>query len=642
MSRRGGRIVKPVKVRKPKPFVAFDGEGITREDGTHIFTLLASSVDENRFIENYDGLTTLDCLDYLVKHAELYSNGGSGYNAIFVSFTFSYDFSMILEGVTDECLKGLRKYGTVYVGGAPNRMMYKIEYIHKKILVIEVGFFLNDGAGGRKKWHGLKGRKIKIYDVLGFFQTSFVKALKTWNILTPEELALMDSMKAQRADFSKVDPDEIRRYNWSECQALVRLCDKLRDAFEHPGVDLKLASWHGAGAVANAMFKKQNVAEHLPKSECDEVRAAYFGGRIQCIRLGHFEDVYTYDIRSAYPAAMAELPHFENVEPVRVTDGIGPYDLVKVKWNTPGYVTPFPFRCGDKSIQFYSSGIGWYHACEYFAAVECLGNKAVEVLEVRRIPYDTKQRPFEWIGELYEYRKQLREAGDEANIAVKLALNSLYGKLAQKIGRKKYNQNTGMYERVPPQYRSYMLAGAITAWTRAKMFRAAMQSPDHTIMFATDGIATTEPLKLELGEELGQWEETFVPEFRIYQPGMYLKVYGENDYEGKTRSIPASAVDWDYVAAKWEELGVGAKIDFKVTQFTTYTLASKSSAFRQWYEKNKILDLYPRKGEHEWQPDDTYRLRQIPEPNGVESSLYDGGNDPEEIDVDALPWEDWV
>jgi hypothetical protein len=91
---------------------------------------------------------------------------------------------------------------------------------------------------------------------------------------------------------------------------------------------------------------------------------------------------------------------------------------------------------------------------------------------------------------------------------LKIALNSLYGKRAQRSG-------SGPYHDV-------VEAGLITAITRAQIIAAVGQNPEAVVMVATDAVFSTRPLQLDLGNGLGQWEEKPWPDLFVAQPGVYF------------------------------------------------------------------------------------------------------------------------
>src|SRR5690606_33111725 len=106
-------------------------------------------------------------------------------------------------------------------------------------------------------------------------------------------------------------------------------------------------------------------------------------------------------------------------------------------------------------------------------------------------------RPFGWVPEVYDTRSKWRAEGIGAEKVLKLGLNSIYGKAAQRIGGKRYGRPA------PPSWHQMEWAGYATARTRAELYRAALPAlaRGSAVMFATDAVVSTEPLDaLDLGE----------------------------------------------------------------------------------------------------------------------------------------------
>jgi hypothetical protein len=122
--------------------------------------------------------------------------------------------------------------------------------------------------------------------------------------------------------------------------------------------------------------------------------------------------------------------------------------------------------------------------------------------------------PFKWVQELYDYRRKLKAEGNLSHYAIKVGLNSLYGKTAQTVGSNVYH--------------SLAWAGFITSSTRVKIARAAHSTkPENIIGFATDALFTTSKLDLSLSENLGDWEEQFFESGLFFQSGVYRLVNGD-------------------------------------------------------------------------------------------------------------------
>ena len=75
---------------------------------------------------------------------------------------------------------------------------------------------------------------------------------------------------------------------------------------------------------------------------------------------------------------------------------------------------------------------------------------------------------------------------------------------------------------MPPRDASPWYAGVVTAGTRAKCVRAALNAPWNIIHFATDGIQSDAPLGVEnLDKSLGEWEMDTFSRGVYIKPGIY-------------------------------------------------------------------------------------------------------------------------
>src|SRR5450759_566717 len=83
---------------------------------------------------------------------------------------------------------------------------------------------------------------------------------------------------------------------------------------EFRSLDLFLNSWYGPGSVAHMALMQQKVDEHyVPDEELDAAlveagRRAYIGGRFETTGHGRLPFLMAYDITSAYPHAITQLP----------------------------------------------------------------------------------------------------------------------------------------------------------------------------------------------------------------------------------------------------------------------------------------------------------------------------------------------
>jgi hypothetical protein len=562
-------------VSKPAPpFIAVDGEAT--EEG---YCLLANSLGQTTTDLRPGGLHTIRCLEFLLQSPK---------PSIVCCFGLNYDVNNWLRDIPRHILQELWKTNVCYWRA------YRLEWIPGRWLAIK----------------DVDGRYIKVHEVWGFFQSSFVKALEAWGIGAPSEI---ERMKAERGSFKASQIKKVTRYCLHECSLLVELMGELRDACREAGIVPR--SWIGAGALAMALLGAQGMDDHhvydldlAPEQVVEDVvLGAYFAGRIELHRQGVFNAVKTADIRSAYPSAAHQLPSLDGAKlsrRKRLVEGPG---IWHVRWDAPEtMVAPFPVR-QKHAIYYPAKGEGWYHTVEVMTAIR-LGYP-VEVLEGYTLKRRNMEKPFKWIPGVYAKRAALKDEGHAAEKALKLALNSVYGKLAQGYG---FNSR--------PRWQNYFWAGQITATTRAKILTAASKARA-PIMIATDGIfCQSLPGNVRDGKALGAWELAGVPELFAAQAGVYQGRYTEcsacgrpaarhphkgcevyNEKETlKSRGFFAAEVDYDALREGFESEGADYIHQYKSRRFMGLGVSLTRKDFgvwRSWREETRALLLRPeRKG----------------------------------------------
>lgn len=544
-----------------KTIIAVDGEGVTRER-THYYTLLAASNGE--YIERADEITTVEALDFLTGLKK-----DTHRNYLVCGFSLNYDINMWLRDLPREAIERLLKEGKTYW------RWYVIHYKPGKT------FYVKDRRNGRA---------VTVYDVFGFYQCSFVKALKDWKVGTPDVVERIASMKEKRGEFDKVDAALVKVYCFEECELLVQLVERLIAAVNR--ADIPCSQWYGVGALASGMLKKYGAKAYMqppPLEMQTPILSAYFGGRFEIAGTGHFGAVWTYDIKSAYPSVARSLPCLAHSS-FRYSKR---YDanaraLWHCKWDVDksNRWGPFPWRTAKRQILYPLNGEGWYWSREVTAAKALYGNQ-IRIVEGYILETSCEHRPFFFIDDVYKVRRQYEAAGDFAHKALKLSLNALYGKTAQGIGGKK----------VPP-YQSYIWSGMITAGCRAQILDA-MRKCRNIISVATDGIIATEPIDLPLGKELGQWEFEKFDQCFLVQPGIYRLTTTTNGVYIKvehTRGFGSKETDFDAIERDYARNPLG-KHKYSATRFIGASAAMAHKDYgrywRKWIEQQRVINFYP-------------------------------------------------
>ena len=231
-----------------RPFWGVDGEGAGTDDkGRQPYILLAASgpgADEHRIVHR-DGaaLSVRDCLEFLLSLPP---------EPILVGFAFGYDANQIIRGIG--------KIETL------NRILHPPQGQYGPRST-----FWGDYAITWQPWQYFRvsrvdrsGRKPvvdksttrTVYDVIGFFQCSFISALEKWNIGTEQERAFIAENKVKRGDFAGLTAEMID-YCKLECRSLASLMSDFREVCI--ATDTVPKQWSGAGWIAASLLKKHGI-----------------------------------------------------------------------------------------------------------------------------------------------------------------------------------------------------------------------------------------------------------------------------------------------------------------------------------------------------------------------------------------------
>jgi DNA polymerase type B, organellar and viral len=566
---RGPRKPTPYKKEQNKwerrHIVAWDGEGANLEDGEHVYNLLANS--EGRYIRNDKGLSTFECFVFFLSE----SDPGD----INVIYGGSYDINMILRDVPKDKLLELWNDGRCFWQG------FRILWASRKKFTIQE-------IRGAKVF-----RSFVLWDVLGYFQRTFVMSCRLWL----GDLPVLDriaEMKNQRETFRVEDIEDIIQYNSEECALLVLLMIRLFSSLDE--ADLKLRRYDGAGSIAAAILAKYNIKFYkgvIPREINRVTQFAYSGGRIEAIKIGTtsgaVRSIYRYDINSAYPAATVSLPSYRGASWVRGKTWDGSNNsLVAVQWSfrneSPFY--PLWYRDNNGGISYPRQGRGIFWGVEIANLYKYYQEGVdfdVEYAYNCKIVDETK--PFAFMEELYAIRRKFAKAGSMASESLKLGYNSVYGKLVQQAGYR---------EGRIPTYHQLLWGGQITAYTRARLFDTAMQQPNSIIAFATDAIFSSVPLDVKESKKLGEWTADSFFGITMVQAGVYFLQNEDGTWGEKYRGFDKGSIDRDEIVRCWEE---GTEYEATTSRFVGLGSAIASNDFSIWrtWQNNKVraLDIRP-------------------------------------------------
>jgi hypothetical protein len=530
--------------RAARRFVGVDGEGWGKN-----YALLADSGGFH--VDNVNGLSSVQCLDFLSRLKER-----NGADAHFVGFALGYDINHWLRDFSNAAL------GELWTNGKVRWEDWWVEWAPKRWFHVK---------------HLPTGRSVRIWDSYPFFQGSFLKACADWGVAVPAEVT---EGKAARHDFGPDDLPRIIDYNRTELSTLVRLLDKLRAGMKDAGIPL--GQWYGAGAAASKLLQINRLRETVYETPREMERAvlgAYFGGHIEAGHFGRFDGpIWNGDLNSAYPNAMTIIPDLSRGRWVRTSKFVegAPFALYHVEWDhergSPYY--PLPWRDLDGAIFFPRVGRSWV----WFPEIEACRRTGwgLKILEGWVwVPTEPLRFPYAFIGEKYAARlKAGKKSG--AGLAIKLALNALYGKTAQREGH---------YGR--PTYRQFEVAGWITSFVRAKLWVFASVNLGAVISFNTDGVfvRAAGPIAPNPTEELGDFSSTVYRSIEIAEAGVYRLERQDGTWENYGRGFGKTGVPWD----EWKRAREEGRDDLSVRVERLFTLGDCIHFRRDkaWVDRDK-------------------------------------------------------
>jgi len=515
-------------------FVGVDGEGI---DGKYVL------VQDSRGGEicNLAGLSTEALFSWLLERRRALLN----INPCFVGFVTSYDVNMMLRDVDDDTLR------IVFQTDDKDFVRWRdweFLYIPRKVFKLR-----------------RDGQTFTLYDVFTFFGTSFVRACEG---MLGEVPRLILEGKIERVAFKRADLSRIKRYNALECVYLVKLCERLRDIFESQDIHIK--KWHGPGAVAEYVLGKRGMNLHteypryddnnIPRGLNEAWDCAYYGGRFETMGVGTFDNIFAYDINSAYPFALSTLTILDYAtrwkrqeKPRGFTHGFHSVYLVSWDVSKSASFGPFPWRHHSGAILYPLNGLGWHWRSEVEAACKLFPGcvKLHECWYQAESVSSVLQRE---IPRLYKLRQSLKAKKDAGEYAIKIALNSIYGKLAQRVG-------------LAP-FRCIPWAGQITAYTRALLLNAALGNEVNILAFATDSVVSRVKLNVPQGKELGQWKAEKHNRFLCLMNGFYRL----DDITTSKSALRGVGQDFDWKQAI-TSLNARQFFEYQTRAFVTHSMA---------------------------------------------------------------------
>lgn len=420
-------------------------------------------------------------------------------------------------------------------------------------------------------------RRLDIHDTGTAFTGGLLSVIEQWqpDLSSSQLEAIAWGKESRKNSFDAADITLIEQYSEAECVAHARTCRKLLDSVRDAGhIAMKPSQLFGSGSIASSALDYYNVATRKKTLTCDSMvrgltvdqipAMTYFGGLIETPVLGQIDEpVDEADINSAYPSHMLALPcmldghgRWVSRPGARLSDALsGSLGYVLASWDVQTVSTPpFLVRTREGLVRQPLTGSRiWVTLPEYETAAQRFPDALVAHHVVFYVPECECPNPLAFLADLYDRRADIKaqmelcERGGPAwlllncqQMAIKLVINSIYGKFAQR--RPALGRFTNMH-----------YASHITGCTRAQVRRESWLREDQggTIVYThTDSVLSIGGTPMDGGNSLGKWGlEKQSHKFTIVQPGLAVAIEG-----GKTASRGCGKSEFRTGVEAWLEI----------------------------------------------------------------------------------------
>ena len=409
-----------------------------------------------------------------------------------------------------------------------------------------------------------------------------------------------------------------QRYCKRDCKIVKLYLDLL---FETIGTQ-KLTIASSCMHLFRSKFLKENL---LIRSQHKEFKASYYGGRVECFKLGKV-DANVYDINSQYPYNMLKTDIPDPSRLKTVYPDLKTFDFLLKNFEGCAEVKVFhpvqkigmlPYRINSK-LCFPS---GKFQGTWNFNELRFAINNGLKILEVSKVTYSDKTINI-FKNYVEEYYKLKSESSGAMRLFYKFFLNTLYGKFGEnshservyvkerdlfsqvkKLSDKKTNfviheLKRGYYYidikadlEKEPIHTIFPICSYITSAARIQLLKLLLDNEEGLIYCDTDSIATEKEFKGKISKNLGDC----LPESYKIKRVIGNKTY-KTDEGFKAKGIPKGAVlegrlfKYEHLIKSKESLRRGLKAGSTEERFKTISFEYDKRVKKRNGE-TKILEL---------------------------------------------------
>ncbi len=311
------------------------------------------------------------------------------------------------------------------------------------------------------------------------------------------------------------------------------------------GIDqfLNTRNYNSSATISEYYFRGNGLS--IPKMTESVYKAflkSYYGGRFENTMKGFIPNVSMFDIKSAYPHAMATMPILSRTATVKKVKSFNDHALFgtyKINVTIPEDLYLSPLSVRDGLLFFPTGSFSEYYVDKITLQTLLDLNHDVEVTEGLEIYDDNSSQLLnDLILKLFAIKEDKKNQPEVVRMAAKIILNALYGKFIQlvddngieliedmeeldslspadlrHIEHRMYKKvHTGQFKTgklFAPYYASY-----ITAHTRNYLYRLSVtKNLTNIIGYHTDSIMLKSGVELDTGHKLGDMEVEELKDF---------------------------------------------------------------------------------------------------------------------------------
>ncbi|GKS67407.1 hypothetical protein YTPLAS73_09540 [Nitrosarchaeum sp.] len=464
-------------------------------------------------------------------------------------YNLSYDAEVILKLLGKELDRYKRTGKLEFKFGK-----YRIVYYPEKCLKITAGH-----------------HSVIFYDIAQFYHSGLVDAYQNNIGKLPKEYLEFKKINDQFSPtYYRRNTNAVRNYCISDCKYTKQLAQHWIKLF-HEAFSFYPAKWLSSGYLAEKVLINNNIDipkfDSIPYEIQEMAYRSYYGGRFEILKRGFVGEAYLYDINSAYPYAITQIPDLSDGiwikrKTIHKNAKVG-FFRIRAKIPDCKYIPPFPFRT-KHDIVFPSGEFETYVTLQELLVCE---KSFYKILEGYQFIPNSEIYPYaDFISKLYQKRLELKQQNNPLQLPIKIILNSIYGKTGQSVNHKIGN----MFNPV--------IFAFITGFVRAQLYSFVKKYglEKEVVFFATDSICTRKKLDIN------------------------STVLGEFSFDGMDDDVFVLQNGFYRFNGKWKQRGLGKLGTREIEHLDTFEkngrlyysfVVNRNNRLRSSILQNKISDI---------------------------------------------------